>query len=743
MNRPVRTTWIALPLLLGTLGLIPQPSTAQTTTGTFRKTTKIVVSNDPAAFRTVDNWIRSGSVAPASIRIRPGAKEKAVTVILAAEIELGGHQVYDTNGRHTAPRNVVLVADTIRITGPVTFDLSGHDMDPGSTAGHTLADRSGGDLVVLARNLVCEPNGKLIFRSSGGRGPSSVTAHDHRTSARAATASPIGTRVLSKATAPTGTTVRDLRTQLRKGAQDPSFGGGFGGNLVIAAERFRFGAGLHEPEAFRDLGCIEAAAQGGPGTVAGRPGAVGLYDNMKDAASELQQETRRASGIPVASLSANYAVSKWVTALLDDAVTGVRVAGLTAGKIEAARRLRQATSLSDWEKYPVLAEDRSEFEEHLIELAELQDTYQSALWTSSRSLANPGGVPLRVDLYTEGVDLRTRVAPTVGLVRSRVLDGRTVIGLLEFNPEQPDTVRMEFEVELTVDPWLESLLVAELSAEGDEYAGVFSNWILMGQEISELGIRQSSVKATAGSVQVSLTVDAARASLIMAKLAGSGGLPLTFDWQYRNDLNLRGEWHAPGLSLQRRTDPDVELDDSGLATNRSAVDVTIEYVRIGDDFQPLNLTLHPGEAAAVLPAGADPSQATIPAAAVAYSGVDPFRFERDFHIINGEELVEQITVTNRLGLDPARGGSLEYVEVDLTYIVDDQEASYEVPAGPYRLSSRGTTGSEITVSFLKPQRALRQVLVSGTAYYENNSSQTLTTTVFSDLAIKITEAMLP
>ena len=123
--------------------------------------------------------------------------------------------------------------------------------------------------------------------------------------------------------------------------------------------------------------------------------------------------------------------------------------------------------------------------------------------------------------------------------------------------------------------------------------------------------------------------------------------------------------------------------------------------------------------------------------------MDPFRFERDFHIVNGEELVEQITLTNRLGLDPDRGGALEYVEVDLTYIVDDEDSSYEVPAGPYRLSSRETTGSEITVSFLKPQRALRQILVSGTAYYENNSSQTLTTTTFSDLTIKITEAMLP
>jgi len=740
MDRPVNITWLGFSILIGTLLLNPRPTAAQTSTPTLQMTATVVVTSDPALVRTVDNWITTGSVAPTSIQIKPGAKEKAVTVILASEIELGD-RVYETKGRRNSPRNVILVADTIRITGPVTFDLSGYDLDASSTIGHTLKDRSGGDLILLARNFVCEPNGKLIFRSSGGRGHDAVTVHDHRTSTQRRTAAPKVTAIPRTAVVPKAV-VRDHRTTPQENAPSPSTGGGLGGNLVIAAERFVYGSGLHEADAFRDLGCIEGLTQGGAGTVAGRSGTVRLFDNMKDAAAELQQD-RRAYGIPAASHSANYAISKWVTTLLDDAVTGIRVAGLTTGRIEAARRLRQATSLADWEKYPVLPEDRPAFEEHLIDLDRLKDQYQTALWTSSRSLANPSGVPLQVDLFTDGRELRTRVAPTLSLVRSRVLGGRKVIGLLEFDPERPDIVRMEFEVELTVDPWLEGLLVAELASEGDEYAGIFSNWILTGREISELGIRESSVTASGETVRVSLTVDAARASLIMANLASSGGLPLTFDWQYRNDLNLTGVWRGPGLSLQRRTDPAVELDGAGMATNTSDVDLTIEYVRVGDDFHPLNLTLHPGETAAVLPTGADPTQATIPAAAVAYSGVDPFRFESDFHIINGEELVEQITVTNRLGLDPARGGALEYVEVNLTYIVDSDDTSYEVPAGPYRLSSRETTGSEITVSFLKPQRALRRILVSGTAYYENDSLQTLTTTTFSDLTIKITDAMLP
>ena len=556
MDLPVKNSWVAMSLLLGALFLISEPGRAQTSAATFRKTTTVVVNNDPATVRMVDNWIDTGSVAPNSIqskRENPGdTMLKPVTVILASELELG-NQVYETKGRHSAPRNVVLVADTIRITGPVTFDLSGYDVDASSKKGLSLLDRSGGDLVILARNFVCEANGKLIFRSSGGDAESPGTSERCSTksaglckrsratcgvvhgtdgsssevcrwdsigsaSACSGTAgiwTPVGSRYAKNhpdavPRGKAGACITEVTNIVSNHKNSPrrAAPGGIGGNLVIAAERFSFGAGLHESEAFRDLGCIEASAEGGAGGGNAKPGTVRLYDSMKQAAAELQQEGRRSYGVPVASYSADYAISKWVTALLDDAITGVRVAGLTTGKIEAARRLRQATSLSDWNKYPVQPEDRPAFEEHLIDLGELQEKYQTALWTSSRSLSTPSGVPLQVDLYTEGRELRTRVAPTVGLVRSRVLDGRTVIGLLEFNPEQPDMVRMEFEVELAVDPWLESLLAAELTAEGDEYAGIFSNWILTGQEISELGIRGSSVKASAESAQVSLTVDA-------------------------------------------------------------------------------------------------------------------------------------------------------------------------------------------------------------------------------------------
>lgn len=796
-----RSPWIACSLLVCVFCLVPRLGSAQAgvvrgSPTVQRKNTTVFVPSRPDSLRMLADWIGMGSEAPASI---PGERERGgsvmpITVVLASEIELG-HQVYDTKGRgnvsRNVPRNVVLVADTIRITGPVTFDLSGDDLDRSSKRGARLLDRSGGDLILLARSFVCEANGKLIFRSSGGENggaeqcsrasestcrsqratcdvvhgtdgsPRDVCRWDSTGNALANIAgcsskggiwTAVGSRYArnhpdavppGKAgaclTEVTNLVVRDHRSSPRPAS---TARGGLGGNLVIAAERFGLGTGLHASEAFRDLGCIDASAPGGAGEVAGRPGSVRLFDDLKDAVAVLQGEPRRPYGLPVASHSTGYAVSKWVVRLLDDAITGVRVAGLSAGKIEAARRLRQATDVVGG-TYPLLAEDRADFEQHLISLEALQERYQTALWTSSRSLSGPGGLPLPVDLYTEGRELRTRVAPTSALVRSRVLGGRRVLGLLELDPDQPDTVRMEFEVELTVDPWLEALLTEALVAEGDDYAGMFSNWILEGRELSDLGIRDSEVRVSGTSVQVSLTVDVARASLMMAKLASSAGLPLSFDWQYRDDLNQRGVWHGPALSLQRRADPGVRVDHEGRATNRSDVALTIEYVQIGDAFHSVRQTVQPGQTVAVLPTGADPVQATIPAEAVAYSGMDPFRFEQDFHIVNGQELVEQITVANMLGFDPERGGALDYVEIRLTYRVREGEASDEASAGPYRLSARGTKGSEMTVSFLKPQRALRQIRISGTAYYENESSQKLTTTAFSDLTIKITEEMLP
>jgi hypothetical protein len=144
-----------------------------------------------------------------------------------------------------------------------------------------------------------------------------------------------------------------------------------------------------------------------------------------------------------------------------------------------------------------------------------------------------------------------------------------------------------------------------------------------------------------------------------------------------------------------------------------------------------------------LPADIASDRVSIPPEAVVYTGLDPSAIEENFFIINGEGFIENITVTNLLGHNEDRGGALELVEIKLVYQVGEGKNQYRVQAGPYRLATRGALGSEKKVTFLKPISGKRVILISGMAFYEGGSRQTISTRTISDPFIKITEDMLP
>ena len=93
--------------------------------------------------------------------------------------------------------------------------------------------------------------------------------------------------------------------------------------------------------------------------------------------------------------------------------------------------------------------------------------------------------------------------------------------------------------------------------------------------------------------------------------------------------------------------------------------------------------------------------------------LDPFELEYSFHVINGQGIIEHLTVTNLLPtIDDALGGALEYVEVFVSIGGGAEGDTSDVRAGPYRLSAAHTNGSEIRLPFLR-QGNQQRVTISG------------------------------
>ena len=377
------------------------------------------------------------------------------------------------------------------------------------------------------------------------------------------------------------------------------------------------------------------------------------------------------------------------------------------------------------------------------ELRELTRDLEDTLWVDTVSVETPGGIPRKLPVFTEGRNLEARLAPTGALIQPKEVDGRRVAGVMTFDPEKPKEMDLVLRVKLTVDPVLEARAARKLEERGEDYGGVFSAWELSPQPIEAKGILDSEIQVNPSQTgaRIRLTLDPDLSTLVLANLSDRAGLPLELDWQYAEDKNKEGTLEQ-GVSLLRRIDPEIELDHEGRATNTGDKELTVGYLQLAEDRFELfteGQEVPPGETVELpVPDAVDLREARVPAEAVEYTGTDPYRFGRDFQVVNGEGVVETISVANRLGHDERRGGGLEYVEIDLQY-----RNGEGAKAGPYELAPVGARGDEIEVSFVKTGPGTREVEVSGTAYYEGGSRQTLEPTTFSTLSIKITEDLLP
>ena len=609
---------------------------------------------------------------------------------------------------------LVILADSLRVTGNMTIDLSA-----------TQAGAPGGSVMILARKITCEAGGRLTIVANGaapGGAGGALTIAPADPNQVSAMGPPGARRVQPGLTDTVGRRPAVARAPV---AGEPT-----GGRTSVApciTHTAVGGAGADITVRDHRAGRTAESTRKGP---AGAAGAVHVHPTLEVAAA--------------ASAVAAQAASTWILERLEYVQLGIYAAASARDDAKVLEFFRQFEALGT-AGHLVEPGSRAPYLAILKDLTSYRETALAPLFVKSLTV-RPGGLPQTVSVFTEGATLLSSIAPTHALAVRTGAEGRSVLGLLDYRNERPDELAIEIEWELTVDPWIEKLAAGELP-DGARLQGVFSGWGLDAKPMQEMGVRSATATLLPGGrrLRVRFVVDSARANLVFWRLLNTSGLPWSVDWTYREPRTNRvvtGTWAGPVLSVARQRAPQITVA-GGRITNTGTSELTIHYLRTGDaSFVALDPAWHiaPGQSRTAGPEAGVTGPFTIPAEAVEVA-FDPERFASDFHVLNGEEIVDKIVIRNTLPTIDAQYGAFDYLEVSVASRIAGASEADTATAGPFRLSAFETRGSEITLPMLRLARGERQVTLTGRAYYAGDNYRSLTPTTFDSLTIAITGEM--
>lgn len=575
---------------------------------------------------------------------------------------------------------LIVVAESLTISGNTSLDISARQ-----------SAVPGGNVMLLARRIKCEGAGRIDIVANGG-----------------APSAPGGSLTITGAA----------------GALPPCIthtaAGGSGGTAQVRDHR------------------RPAAAGRGRG-VMGRP-QIGTRELPRGAAGTVHFHSSIES-VKAGNPAAADAASAWMLERLAYLRLAIYAAASGGDDAKVLQLFREYASIAPSERL-VADESKGQYLEIVKDLNGYRTSALAPLFVEDVTVS-PGSLPRVVTVFTEGSTLDSTIAPTHALAVRAGGAGRQVLGLLDYRNDRPDEVAIEIEWELTVDPWVQHLAAAELPS-GAKLKGVFGGWGLEAKPMREIGVRSATATLLPGGrrLRARFVADAASANLVFWRLLNTGGLPWTVDWTYREPNTNRvvtGTWAGPPLSVARQRAPQIDVS-GGEIRNTGTSAATIHYVRTGDaSFVPFTPALHIGPGASAAPPGVT-GRFTVPPEAVEIA-FDPERFAADFHVLNGEEIVDKVVIRNMLPATDEQRGAFDRVEITVMSAMPGGAEADAATAGPFTLSATGTRGSEITLPMLRLARGERQVTVSGRAYYAGGGERTLVPRTFDTLTIAITAEM--
>ncbi len=354
---------------------------------------------------------------------------------------------------------------------------------------------------------------------------------------------------------------------------------------------------------------------------------------------------------------------------------------------------------------------------------------------------SPNVVDISVVIDTK--DFSAYAIPNLALLVPREIQSDEYLGVIEFDPENEGEILLWLEVDLEIDPFLESLLVQNLAKDGWKFSGQFSNWVLSpaGLEGEVEGLKSASIvpKADGRGFSVSLRLDSNVSNLFLARIASQSGLPLGFDWHYKPVPSIRGNWNNVSVTLARRRSSNVELINGKLFNN--GVDpLTLNYLKRPSGYEYLVPAVQVlGKSDMEIEGELDGAQSVSDSAIEYQVELNSYLLERRFFIANKDVLLQSVSIENLLGYDADRGGRLEAVEI---YVKFESDAGMSKTRGPIRLAPAGADGDRITLLFFGSASA-GSFSLSGKVFYEHGSYQRLKEIETTSPTIKIKANMLP
>jgi hypothetical protein len=696
-----------------------------------------------------------------------GPTSKSTVVVIADDLDLGDRQYNYLKG--TAPKNIIIIADTLRLSGVVQIDLSGK-------ASANVEKRSGGQLMIFARHVICAEGAKIAFHgiptfySSPFNPPTSSGTLDLQNVPQAGrfffgaesleltaalkenilqrtlqrddllpqtTREPLSQQKIDGIASLIDQTYDDaaVRRDLRALVGSKST---FDNELIDLVFTLRAGALEHalklQPnEVFQTY--LAAAELEDPDmkqfTWMPKP-TPGIFRTANKAEALVQFD-------PGFKLPLSEWVVRWHRAMARR-ITEARIKGDRAALYQAF------DAVEHFPGYPIDSEAEARYLKILGEIQKAQADAKLGLIVEAVNTSTTGSLPVQLDAYAEGTSLDYRVGPTNVLLREYSIGGKRKLGLYRFDSAHPNELEFYITADLTVNPALSKVLDEYFRKRSFRYAGQFTRWDLhfLGFDtIPGIVSEKSTVTVSGSLLQAKLVIDKTGTGLVQWSTAG---LPLKFSWEYLGDSKIGGTLRNLLLKRGTRAEPLVSVV-GGVATNNSALPVRLRYALAGDgrllDFTPQFVELESGKSATLpLPASVDPATVKIPAEAVESIYRDVRDFDQDFFGINDEQLAEEVTVSNELTINNVpEKGPIDYVEVRLVYASDasggaPQQWSVNLLPSPH-------SGAVARRWFFRDKQGNRNIALTGTLHYMDGSSQALKPLTTTQILVRIGTELIP
>ncbi len=461
--------------------------------------------------------------------------------------------------------------------------------------------------------------------------------------------------------------------------------------------------------------CVETTGTNVDGS---KPGSIVRKKNLKDFIMHRKESGGREVREDV--------ISEWVIAMLDKTKDDISSAGVRNEPELVAKLFDEFNELIDVNKYPAQGKKYSQL---LRDLDDMRDDLP--LLRQETITLDRGGVPLEVQVFFDRTQ-KAFLVPTNLLVKVVTgPDGSTKLGWLDVKPENPDQINLRFDAQLTVDPWIESLLKKELENKTQSYGGTFSNWVLHAHPISSHEVEHSTINANGNNLSIVLTLETQSAGLALHYL-NTTGLSLKFDWEYGKKKEIKGNWKSPPLVFHQRDSHQLVFDKNKIR-NLSSTTIELQYIKNekGDFVEISSTTISPQGIASI-----NHSISKVYFEGIRYlDEIDP---QKDF-VVAKPEIMDTFLIYNKIGSNDTLG-PLEKVEVKIEYITKGAESG--ITQGPFFLGPLGSDAADITVSFLKSPKSQGEIIVTGKAIYTGGSILDFKKNT-TDKTIHLTKDILP